>query len=192
MDMREQELEILLTRCALRDAAALKSLYERTAGYLNAIAFRLMKSQDLSNDVLQEAFVQIWMNAANYRVEQAKPLTWMSSIVRYRALDRLAKEQRHCQRELTDGNLADLENVSGEEEPERVVHNEKVNAIINICLSLLTERNRRCIELAYLEGHSREELANLFNTNINTIKSWLHRSADRLKQCLETKLAHRS
>src|SRR5688572_11780816 len=100
MDIPDRELETLLARCALRDTAAIKVLYDHLGGYFNVIAFRLLKSEDLSNDVLQEAFVQIWQNAGTYRADLATPLTWMTSIVRYRALDRLAKEKRHWQREL--------------------------------------------------------------------------------------------
>jgi RNA polymerase sigma-70 factor (ECF subfamily) len=192
MDIPDRELETLLARCALRDTAALKALYDRLGGYFNAIAFRLLKLEDLSNDVLQEAFVQIWQNAGTYRADLAKPLTWMASIVRYRALDRLAKEKRHWQRELVDdADSAILENIGGGEEPEQVVQDHKVKGLIKSCLEILSERNRRCVELAYLEGYSREELAEMYNTNTNTIKSWLHRSAERLKSCLETKLAYR-
>lgn len=192
MDTSDRELETLLARCALRDTAALKALYERLGSYLNTIAFRLLKSEDLSNDALQEAFVQIWQKAGSYRPDLARPLTWMASIVRYRALDRLAKEKRHWERErVDDEDTALLDNISGGEEPEQLVHDHKVRGLISGCLEILSERNRLCVELAYLEGYSREELAERFNTNTNTVKSWLHRSAERLKGCLETKLAYR-
>ena len=92
---------------------------------------------------------------------------------------------------MDDAGSAILDNISGGEEPEQVVQDHKVKGAIKGCLEILSERNRRCVELAYLEGYSREELAEMYSTNTNTIKSWLHRSAERLKICLETKLAYR-
>ena len=75
----EEELITLIARCALRDKKALKSLYDKTSAYLNAIAYRIVRSPELCSDVLQEAYLQIWRNAATYRPEQAKAMTWMSS-----------------------------------------------------------------------------------------------------------------
>lgn len=191
MDITDRELESLLARCALADASALKVIYDCTAGYLNAIAMRLLRSPDLSNDVLQEAFVQIWQNAGSYRADLAKPLTWMASIVRYRALDRLAKESRHWRHELVDEESDRLNSIGGGAEPDQLLEGQKLQGMLASCLEILSERNRRCVELAYLEGYSREELAQKFGTNANTIKSWLYRSAERLKQCLDAKLAFR-
>jgi RNA polymerase sigma-70 factor (ECF subfamily) len=53
---------------------------------------------------LQEGFIQIWNNAGQYRMDKAKPITWMTSIFRYRALDRLAKEKKHSDQILANNN----------------------------------------------------------------------------------------
>jgi RNA polymerase sigma-70 factor (ECF subfamily) len=104
--MQDQDILVdLIARCALRDQRALKQLYEKVSPYLNRVAYNIMKSDDLANDVLQEAFVQIWHNAGDYRPDKAKPLTWLTSITRYRALDRLAKEQRHADKVSVDAEL---------------------------------------------------------------------------------------
>lgn len=87
------ELLDLLARCRLRDQYALKSLYDQVGAYLNAIAFRIVANDEWANEVLEETFIQIWENAAAYHPNIASPLAWMSGIVRYRALDRMAKEQ---------------------------------------------------------------------------------------------------
>jgi RNA polymerase sigma-70 factor (ECF subfamily) len=54
-------------------------------------------------------------------------------------------------------------------------------------LTTLGDNIKRSIELAYLYGYSREEIAQQFATNTNTVKSWLHRGAERLRLCLESK-----
>lgn len=184
------ELTALLGRCALRDPSALKQLFDRTSGYLNAVAFRILHSDDLSRDVLQEAFVQIWQNAASYRPDRASPLTWLTSIVRYRALDQLARERKHASgRERGPDNEGDgLDGLPGQDSPESGVAQWQMRTHLKECIARLSERMREAITLAYLEGYSREELAERFASNTNTVKSWLHRGAERLRQCLETKI----
>lgn len=184
IDYQDDELINLIARCALRDQAALKMLFERVGPYLNAVAWRIVQSSELSNEVLQDAFLQIWNNAASYRPHLAKPLTWMASIARYRALDRLDKEQRINR---TTRPLEDEEDFPGGVEPEQSLGASQMRFHLHQCLATLGDNIKRSIELAYLYGYSREEIAQQFATNTNTVKSWLHRGAERLKLCLEAK-----
>ncbi len=188
MDETDKELVALIARCALRDQDALKALFDRLGPYLNAVAFRILKSEELSNDVLQDAFIQIWLNASSYRPDLARPLTWITSIVRYRALDRLAKERKHQVREFNDEDGSEVcSALCSTDDPEQQAHMDRLQTLIATCMQRLTDNSRRSIQLAYLEGYSREEIANHLQTNVNTVKSWLHRGAERLKQCLEAK-----
>ena len=181
---QDDELINLIARCALRDQTALKTLFDRVSPYLNAIAWRILKSKELSNEVLQEAFLQIWNNAASYRPHLAKPLTWMASIARYRALDRLEKETR---RNSNTRAIEDEEDFPGGDEPEHCLGASQLRFHLHRCLATLGDNIKRSIELAYLQGYSREEIAQTLSTNTNTVKSWLHRGAERLRLCLETK-----
>lgn len=187
METKDEELVDLLKRCALKDQKALKTLYDRLGPYLNAVAFRILKSAELSNDVLQEAFIQIWSNAASYRPDKSKPLTWMTSILRYRALDRLEKEKKHSDR-VVDDESDSLDKFSATGGPDEEVYSGQLSQHIDDCLSALNEHVRESIKLAYLYGYAREEIAERFETNANTVKSWLRRGAERLKQCLEAKI----
>jgi RNA polymerase sigma-70 factor (ECF subfamily) len=185
-DSRNEELITLIARCAIRDQAALKLLFERVAPYLNAVVFRILKSDDLANDVLQEAFLQIWTNAASYRPHLANPLTWMASIARYRALDRLEMEQRLRKRFVSSDHDYRLDEHLSQQSPEQDASASQLKFNLHKCLLALSDNIKRSVELAYLYGYSREEIAQKFSTNTNTVKSWLHRGAERLKLCLET------
>jgi RNA polymerase sigma-70 factor, ECF subfamily len=175
----------LIARCALRDQAALKQLFERASPYLHVVAWRILRSKELSNDVLQEAFIQIWNNAASYRPHLSKPLTWMASIARYRALDRLEVEKRI--NTTFSMNISDIEESPGGSEPDADFGISQLRFHLHQCLTTLGDKIKRSIELAYLFGYSREEIADQLSTNTNTVKSWLHRGAERLKLCLEAK-----
>lgn len=188
MDTRDEELADLIARCSLRDQLALKMLYDRIGGYLNAVIFRILKSEEIANEVLQEALIQIWENAGSYRSHLAKPLTWITSIARYRALDRLEKEKRYAQRFQSDDEIVETFASDEQSTPHNDVQNTQLNQQIHKCLDLLNEQVRGSIKLAYLEGFSRDQIAERLGTKTNTVKSWLRRGAERLKQCLETKI----
>ncbi len=190
MSIDDSELETLIARCAIRDQKALKTLYDRTAPMLNHIAYQIVKSDEISNEVLQDAFVKIWQNASTYRPHLGKPLTWMCSIVRYRAIDCLRSESRHQQRPDAEEEAQALANTSGkrEHEPEIDTHLTQTRKSIHECLDNLDDKVKQCVELAYLYGYSREELAESLGAKVNTIKSWLYRGSERLRQCLETKM----
>lgn len=180
---RDELLKALVYRCAAQDHSALQTLYDETSAYLNRVAFNIVRSQEWSNDVLQEGFIQIWYNSPRYNEELSAPLTWMSNIVRYRALDKIAYEKRH----LGD---ADLETIvdslpSKDDTPEDAMERSDQQRAFLECMSTLDNRGKRCVQMAYLNGSSREEIAQVFETNTNTVKSWLHRSVKRLSACLK-------
>jgi RNA polymerase sigma-70 factor, ECF subfamily len=95
----------LLSRCARGDEPAFARLYRQTAPTLFSLLLRMVKRRDWAEEILQEAFVNIWHHAGDYQPHQSAPMTWMTSIVRYRALDWL----RHRRSE------ASLEEVSERE-----------------------------------------------------------------------------
>lgn len=187
MHAKDQELVTLLARCALKDQNALSELYHRLAPFLNGVAYRILHSDELSNEALQEAFVQIWQKAGSYREDKAKPLTWMTSIVRYRAIDKLQMEMRHQHRADQEQESRELEQLESDIAPEKEYEQQQTQAHIQECLSHMNDKIKTCIELAYLKGYSREELAAQFDTKVNTVKSWLHRGSEKLRQCLSMK-----
>lgn len=183
--MDNEVLEHLLARCALKDQSALELLYDKTSAYLNAVAFRMVGSADESNEVLQDAFIQIWQNADSYSGSKAAPLTWMASIVRYRAIDRLRTEKRHqnrVQQEIEEEVLSAIPAAKNEEEHYELF---RLNKQLKACLEGMNETFRKCLELAYLQGYSREELAQELDAKVNTVKSWLRRGSANLKQCMD-------
>ncbi|WP_276677790.1 RNA polymerase sigma factor [Thalassolituus oleivorans] len=183
--MDNEMLMNLIARCALREQKALEALYQAAAAYLNGVAFRILGSADSSNDVLQESFVQIWNNAASYTPAQGNPTTWMTSIVRYRAIDKLRHEARHQNRPHHEAETEILLNTPTEETQEEIYNRFRLNAQLKKCLESMNDKFKQSLELAYLYGYSREELADVLDTNINTVKTWLKRGGAKLKVCME-------
>lgn len=177
-----EQLLVYLALCKLGDRSAFTQLYQLTAAKLNGIAYRITRNIDSANEVLQEAFIQIWQNREQYQAHKSEPFTWLASIVRYRAYDRLRYDKRRNQNdmvEFNETNIDDFYNAFGEFDP--------VNAskeALNTCLAKLEQKQSKAILMAYLYGYSRDDIAHYFSTPINTIKSWIRRGLGRLQLCL--------
>lgn len=185
--MENEELITQLARCALKDQKALEALYLKTSGYLNAVAYRILRSEEASNEVLQESFLQIWNNAGDYSSVQGAPMTWLTSIVRYRAIDKLRHEKRHQNRPHHEEEAEILLRIPDEYTQEDSFTRFRLNEQLQRCLDAMNSKFKHSVELAYLYGYSREELAETLGANINTVKSWLKRGGAKLKDCMEGK-----
>ena len=178
-------LEHLLARIALKDQQALQQLYDKVAARLNGIAMKIVHDADISNDVLQETFLQIWHNAGEYRRSVSEPMTWMVSLLRYRSLDKLRAEQREQKRR---DQFEEVQALFGEthEQPAFVaLMNRERDHGLSRCLDTLDSLNRNAILMAYYYGYSREDIAIHVAKPLNTVKSWLKRGLMRLAECLD-------
>jgi len=183
----EDELIELLAQCKLGDQKAFALLYQKTAGRLNGIAYRITRQVDSANEVLQEAFIQIWQNRDLYQTDKGKAFTWLASIVRYRAYDRLRYDKRRCQNDQVEFNEADNLEINLDEinqHSQSVGLGEHSEQALNNCLSKLEQKQSQSILMAYMYGYSRDDISNYFNTPVNTIKSWIRRGLGRLQLCL--------
>ncbi|TRY31477.1 sigma-70 family RNA polymerase sigma factor [Aliiglaciecola sp. M165] len=178
-----ERLQQLLAQCALGNQTAFAQLYESVSGKLNGIAYRILHSVDSANEVLQEAFVQIWHKAGEYRSDKAEPMTWMASIVRYRAYDRIRFEQRRIEGAQVQAELDNFESIADSSHDQPLMC--EFGQQLEDCLATLDSSQQGSILMAYYYGFSREEISEHFKTPVNTVKSWLRRGIVRLQQCLE-------
>jgi len=178
-----EELEALLARCALKDRRAFARLYQLASAKLFGLVLRIVKDEELANDVLQDGFVRIWNHAGEFRPEKASPITWMGSIMRNRAIDLLRRARTRMAIDTPVEELHWLEDDSvgsAAAEVDRV----QSNRALKRCLERLSENQRQAISLAYFRGLTHEELARHLDTPLGTVKSWLRRGLLRLKDCL--------
>jgi RNA polymerase sigma-70 factor (ECF subfamily) len=82
-----EDLAQLLARVALRDRVAFERLYRATCAHLLGVAFRILNNRDRAEEVLQEAFMNVWHSASSYKPGVAAPMTWLINIVRNKAID---------------------------------------------------------------------------------------------------------
>lgn len=183
-------LAVLLAACANRDRTAFERLYRLTAPRLYGLSLRMMQRRDLAEEVLQEAFLQIWRDAPRFNPDRAAPMTWMGTIVRHRALDVLRARRSAAARvsvsNTTDaGDVADSHPTTDPGPMERLLAGAAANAL-HRCLERLSVDQRRSILLAFFNGLSHAELSETLAQPVGTVKSWIRRGLTRLRACLET------
>jgi len=183
------ELSDLVARVALRDQAAFKALYERTARTLLAIVVRLLRDQSWAEEVLQEAYVSIWHSAPNYSAAKSQPMTWLMTIARYKAMDALRSttgERETLVRPLyAESEDDDTPEVADESAGPLDLLIRGLDARrLRGCLEGLEPAQRQAIALAFYDGMTHAELAAHMRQPLGTVKAWVRRGLERLRGCL--------
>ena len=183
-----QRLVDLLQRIALHDHIAFKQLYDLTSGHLYGVAFRFMRRRELANEVVQDAYINVWQQAGSYAATLSTPMTWLISIVRNKSLDRLRKGKIEFESVMgLEGEAhATLDDVAEYADSHELYAAATERLELNRCLSLLEPSQRQSLALAYYNGMSHSELAEHLQVPLGTAKAWVRRGLERLRKCLVT------
>lgn len=173
-------LQALLADCARRDQSAFERLYRLTAPRLFALCISMLRREDLAEEVLQEAFLQIWRDAARFDPNRATAMTWMAVIIRHRALDLLRRR--------TESRFGEPEGYDApdtEPGPLEVLLRGFDNHALELCLEQLSEEQRKSIVLSFFRGFTHQQLSDYLAAPLGTVKSWIRRGLGQLKRCLQ-------
>jgi RNA polymerase sigma-70 factor (ECF subfamily) len=169
--------EKLVDQVALGDERALSELYDRYSRPVYATGVRLLGDAHLAEELVQDAFINVWRGAASFDPERASFATWLYRVTRNRAVD-LARRRRA--RPQSAGEVP-LRNVSGGPEPESSVDGWDVAR----ALSRIPEVHREVLTLAYFEGLSQREISQRTGVPLGTIKSRTTAALKRMRQAME-------
>lgn len=174
-----QDLETMIHACSLGDREAFSMLYDATSAKLFGVCLRVLNNRASAEEVLQDVFVKIWRNADRYAANGYSPMTWLITIARNAAIDRLRAER-------PSEDLAEVAErlPSGAPTPEAAAIAASEVGRVMACLEQLEPDRRNAVRGAYLDGWSYIELAQRFGVPLNTMKTWLRRSLARLKDCV--------
>lgn len=180
-----EQLRAWLLGAAQKDARAFRALYDATSPKLFGFALRITGKRELAEEALQDAFVAIWHGAAGYRQHLSAPMTWMTTIVRNKALDQL---RRHAGDVAIDGAPFDSDVIAALQDPrtspiEALLVSRDAKALA-WCMSRLEGLHRQVVGLAFFHDLSHSEVAQQMAMPIGTVKTWIRRSLERLKTCL--------
>jgi RNA polymerase sigma-70 factor, ECF subfamily len=153
---------------------SLSQLYDRYNGILKALILRVIHNEAEADDLLQEIFMEIWSQAKNFSAQKGKPLGWMVTLARRRAIDGLRKKQAYARAE-------ERLQQETEQQPDAWVHNtteEEIESgdtrvLIRRVIATLPVAQQQAIELAFFRGMSQREIAAKTNTPLGTVKTRL-------------------
>lgn len=185
LDDRNAELMTLLDRVAQQDQTALRSLYDLTSSKLYGLALKVLGKPEWAEDALQETFLQVWRSAADYRATLSPPMAWLGLMVRSRSLDLLRRrkaEREHLTEEI-DEHLADTLEGDAPDPMNTSLASQQAWAL-HQCLDRLEHKQRQAVSLAYLRDLSHSELAEQLRLPLGTVKTWIRRGLDQLRQCM--------
>jgi RNA polymerase sigma factor (sigma-70 family) len=187
----DPQLIALLDRMAARTLPfaqreeACRTLYELTSRKLYGLALRVVGNRDWAEDVLQEAYLQVWRSAESYRSTLSPPLAWLGMIVRSRAIDFLRRRNSERADVAVEIDSAFEEGVAGDSPNPLDTHQASETAwALHECLRKLESRQREVLSLAYLRDLSHGELATQLKLPLGTVKTWIRRGLEQLRGCM--------
>ncbi len=169
-----------LAACAAGDRAALKRLYDQEAGRMISVSQRIVRRRELAEEVVQDAFVQIWRLAARYDPALGSPLSWIYTIVRNRSLNVI--------RDGTREDLVDANTLGAARDEDADIGDAfarlSANSALRRCLEALEAEKRKSLLLSYVAGYSHGEIAAMLRVPVGTAKSWVRRGLLALRDCM--------
>lgn len=175
----EPPLTALLDGVVRGDRDALADLYRRTSAKLFGICVRMLDRAE-AEEVLQEVYVTVWTKAGQFDAGKSSPITWLAALARNKAIDRLRT------RRLPTGQLEEAYFVADADPSalDQAVARQEGDRLDG-CIGELDPRHGDLIRAAFVDGLSYRQLADREQVPLGTMKSWIRRSLQRLKRCLE-------
>jgi RNA polymerase sigma-70 factor (ECF subfamily) len=182
MGLRELSDEELLAAIAERDQDSVAVLFDRYGGLAFALALRVLSDHGTAEDVVQESFLSIWRQAASYDTSRGTARTWLLTVVRNRAVDRLRSNRI---RVAMDRPIEGMDNSLGVSDVWAEVSVKIDREAIRESLSNLPAEQQEVIELAYFGGLTHVEIAERLSLPLGTVKGRMRIALRKLHSLLD-------
>lgn len=173
----------LVQRVAAGDLPALSELYDQIAVPLFSVAVRILDDSAEAEEVVQDAFIQVWEKAATFDPNLGSAFHWALSITRHRSIDRLRSRQRRSRL------VEELQNTMTSESTTQLQHAGALGAedtgAVRAALRSLPDDQRQAIELAFFGGKTHLEIAEQLRQPLGTIKARIRRGMLKLRDTLQ-------
>ncbi|MDR7267795.1 RNA polymerase sigma-70 factor (ECF subfamily) [Pelomonas saccharophila] len=180
-----EDLPALMARVALGDRAAFERVYRATCAHLYSIALRTLRNEQKADEILQEAYVNIWRQAATFDARAGTPMTWMINVVRNKAIDAVRSRRTESAATVELDDAADELPADAAGEPGELLENSLAKARVQACMAGLPSSQRQALALAYYRGLVHTDIAAAMNAPLGTAKGWVRRGLEQLRACLE-------
>lgn len=178
---KESDVE-LLHAIARGDEGALARLYDAYRVILFGLLVRILNSREEAEDILQEVFVQVWRRAKDFDEQRGRPFTWLVTLARSRAIDRL--RQLGARQRLAAGAAQEQEHAESVSDALTDAVRAEQQTVVRRALAELPEDQRHTLVLAYFDGLTQSEIAAKLNAPLGTIKTRMRSGMIKLRALL--------
>ena len=174
----EDRSSLLILRIAQRDHAAMEEFYGHWSPRLLSFILRLVRDRYNADEVLQDVYRQIWLQAGSWRADRGGAISWVYTIARSRAFDNLRRNRRDASMTV----LQDYCGISCIGNPEEERHRKWLHGRMTMAMKNLPDEQRELIDLAFYEGYSHSEIAWETGLPLGTIKSRIRSALMRIRE----------
>ncbi len=177
----------LIQRIGRGDMAAFQEFYKAHHGVIYATAYRILNNPQDAEDVLQETMFMIWEKSPMYEPSRGKPVTWVVTMARNKAIDRLRQLQRRTR----------LHDDAGREKPDQWIERELPDDLMSLsedgtrvrsAVMKLNREQREVIEMAYFKGLTQQQISEKLHAPVSTVKARIRRGIIRLRKLVVSNL----
>jgi RNA polymerase sigma-70 factor (ECF subfamily) len=179
--------ETLMLAIQDRRGAGLEELYRKHSALLRGVIYRVVHNHADVDDVLQEVFVEIWDRSKTYLPEKGRPLGWIITLSRRRAIDRVRRviaHHRATSRFELEGTTTGKD--SPHNQAEEALNAAETRDVIASILKRLPDKQREAIELAFFRGLSQRKIAAVTGSPVGTIKTRIQLALHKIEQFLKS------
>jgi RNA polymerase sigma-70 factor, ECF subfamily len=167
-----------------RQHQALDQLHARYARLLRGVIGNVVQEESEADDVLQEAFLQVWREARTYSPQAGKPLGWVITIAKRRAIDRVRRRSSYRRAKERFEDEAKPAAALNANATVAEIAGTDLRAFLRGKMELLPTLQREALELAYFAGMSQRQIASKTGSSLGTVKTRLNLGLHKLTQCV--------
>lgn len=169
-----------------RQPSAVARLYKRYKSFLKSIVMQVVHDETEADDVVQDVLIQVWNRAQNYSSEKGKLISWLATLARRRAIDRIRQHSayrratdryeiavNHCDKEVSQIHVVEAE-----------ADNDDLKTLLKHHMASLPPSQREVIRLAYFEDRSQREISALTHTPLGTVKTRIELGLKKLTHAM--------
>lgn len=178
---RRARLAEALVRAGRGERAAFEQVYRATSAKLFGVCLRIFPDRNEAEEALQDAYLTIWNKAASFEAGRASPISWLVTVTRNRAIDRLRAGGK--------AGLTSLDEAAEIADPlplaDAQLQADGEDRVLKGCIEGLERRDAHFIRCAFLAGATYAELAQREGEPLGTVKSRIRRALIKLRTCME-------
>jgi RNA polymerase sigma factor (sigma-70 family) len=163
-------------RLKRKERDALNYLYDNYSAALYGVVFRIIKSEDIAEEILQDVFLKIWHKIESYDATKGRLFTWMLNIARNQAIDKTRSKEIS-----KDNKTKGIDNLVNRIDSQEYIEQRVEGIGVDDLLKNLPEEQRFVVEYLYFKGYSQSELAEEYHIPLGTVKTRLRSALQQLR-----------